>query len=299
MKAGGSSADFGYFWQVFKLYSLLFKSFQFWLGSSIWVEKGLDFERTSEHWKARKAQASQRHNWHRPFRPVTLLRHVLVERLAQNTARCGIWSAVQVFSTCQVIGRLIDSRTWGVMLECALCLSNWNGTHYRPWSLGGNEVRTRRFIMVCPKSKSVIAHIQKNELGSWSIIMRVRRNLSMHLTATLGFGHWVMDRPWNALVAGGEMWSLSLHGESHDSAVQVGQGLVYLDGCIRTKSPSNWLIRGIKRHDLDKNLVIYHDLCCPTIQIMNSSGQFQAAVAANVLAPPSLSLQQVVELQDH
>ncbi len=75
------------------------------------------------------------------------------------------------------------------------------------------------------------------------------------------------------------------------------QGLLYLDGCIYTESQSNYikLIKGIKGHDL----VIYHDLCYPTIQIINCSGQFQAAVAANVLAPPSLSLQQVVELQDH
>lgn len=195
------------------------------------------FERISEHWKARKAQASQRHSWHRLFRPVTLLRHVRVERLAQNTARCGIWSAVQVFSTCQVIGRLIDSRTWGVMLECGAVFVKleWHSLQTlilgSPWDKDKEDCM---FLMVCPKSKSVITHMQKKmswgldpSLWGWEETYRCI-SLQQIFPKMWVFGHWVMDRPWNALVAGGEMWSLSLHGESHDSAVQVGQGLAYV-----------------------------------------------------------------------
>ncbi len=85
-------------------------------------------------------------------------------------------------------------------------------------------------------SKSPGCHYPYQNDMSWGldpfITMRVRRNLSIHLTATnlsddvgfwpVGHGSHPQGTTIHALVAGGEMWSLSLYGENHDSAVQVG-----------------------------------------------------------------------------
>lgn len=115
-----------------------------------------------------------------PVRPVTLLRHASRDWLKTQLG-------VAFEARCRFSAPAKSLGGWSTPGPGCVCQIGMKSFHYRPWSLGGDEIRTRRSACLSWFVQSPRVSLPTSkwyDLGSWAITMRVRRHLPIHLTAT-------------------------------------------------------------------------------------------------------------------